>query len=162
MKRSTLLGVVVALAAGAAVLLLWPKEQLSPEQLIERKVLLMAEAAEKKDLGFVMDQISERFKGTSYALTKDTLKQLLAGFMMQGAWVKVFVRDQEVELTGARSAKYAGKFIFGRAPSDSIETLAAQSHVQAYRITGTLEQEEDGEWRFVTGGYEVLPPGQIF
>ncbi len=161
MTRSRVVGVGLALAAAVAVLLLWPRDEASPEEQIRQKVIQMTAAAEEKDLGFIMDQISESFRGTSPALSRQELKQLLAAQILRGQWVRVFVRDIDVELRSPAEARFRGKFIFGRSEADTLERLAAESRIQAYEVDGTLHLE-DGEWRFVSGGYRVIPPGQLF
>lgn len=162
MKRSTLLGIVLALAAGALVLFFWPEEELTPEQLIERNVIAMTHAAEQKDVAAVMEHISDRFRGTSQAVSKDDVRRLIAANVLRGTWVRVFVRDIEVRATSATEAEFEGKFIFGRSEADTVEKLAAESQISGYRVTGRVEREADGAWRFVTGGYERIGPGQLF
>ena len=115
----------------------------------------------REDLAFIMDQISESFRGTSPALSRQELKQLLAAQILRGQWVRVFVRDIDVELRSPTEAHFRGKFIFGRSEADTLERLAAESRIQAYQVDGILHLE-DGEWRFVSGGYRVIPPGQLF
>lgn len=161
MKRSTLIGIVLAVLAGALVLLLWPSEELTPEQIIERQVIQMADAAEKKDVAAVMEHVSERFQG-GQSMSKDDLKRLIAAQVFRGTWVRVFVRDIDVQLASPTEAEFTGKFIFGRSQADTVEKLAAQSQIQGYLVTGKLEKEADGEWRFVSGSYRAMAPGEIF
>ncbi|MGA9520365.1 MAG: hypothetical protein WBV82_02810 [Myxococcaceae bacterium] len=161
MTRSRVVGAALALAAAVAVLVLWPRNKPTPEEQIRQMVIQMTAAAEEKDLGFIMEQISERFRGTSPALSKQELRQILAAQILRGQWVRVFVRDIDVELRSPSEAWFRGKFIFGRSEADTLERLSAESRIQAYEVEGTLEQE-DGEWRFVSGGYRVIPAGQLF
>jgi hypothetical protein len=159
--RSKVVGAGLALAAAVAVLVFWPREEPSPEEHIRQKVIQMTAAAEQKDLGFIMEQISESFRGTHPRLSRQELKQLLAAQILRGQWVRVFVRDIDVELRSPTEARFRGKFIFGRSEADTLERLAAESQIQAYEVEGSLHRE-DGEWRFVSGGYRVIPAGQLF
>lgn len=162
MKRSTLIGILLAIGAGVLVLLMWPKQELTPEQIIYRNVLQMQRAAEEKDVGAIMEHVSDRFQGEPQALNKDDLRRFLAAQILRGAWVRVFVRDTDIRLTSATEATFEGKFVFGRSEADTLEKLAAESRVGGYRVTGKLELEQDGAWRFVSAGYEAIPPGQLF
>ncbi len=161
MTRSRLVGAGLAVAAALAVLVFWPRNEPTPEEQIRQKVIQMTAAAEEKDLGFIMEQISDRFRGTSPSLSKQELRQLLAAQILRGQWVRVFVRDIDVELRSPTEAWFRGKFIFGRSEADTLERLAAESRIQAYEVEGVLHRE-DGEWRFVSGGYRVIPAGQLF
>lgn len=162
MSRSTViaLGVLVVAAVGVAVF--WPRPPPSPEDVIREKVVLMADAAGRKDLGFVMDQFSDRFHGTTGPLTKHELKQFLAAQILRGRWVRVFIRQMEPHQTSADEAAFTGKFIFGRSTADKLEDLVQRSDIEGYEVDATFEREQDGEWRIVSGSYRRIPPGTIF
>lgn len=155
-------GAGLAVAAGVVMLLVGQRREPSPEELIEQKVVQMAAYAEKRDLGAITENISEDFRGTRPVLSRDELKGLLAAQILRGNWVRVFIRDMEVTVTSPTEAAFRGKFIFGRSEADTLETLVAQSQIQAYQIDAALRKEADGEWRFVSGGYRVIPPGEMF
>jgi hypothetical protein len=160
--RSKWIGVGVAAATAAATLFLWPKREETPEEHIQRKVVRMADAAEKKDIGAIMEQISTEFRGTDPVATREDLERLLAVQILGGNWVRVFVREMEVTVTSPSEAVFRGKFIFGRSTADTLERLAAQSRIQAYQVDAQLRKEADGEWRFYSGGYRAIPPGELF
>ena len=162
MTRSKWIGVGVAAATAAATLVLWPKREETPEEHIQRKVVRMADAAEKKDIGAIMEQISTEFRGTDPVATREDLERLLAVQILGGNWVRVFVREMEVTVTSPSEAVFRGKFIFGRSTADTLERLAAQSRIQAYQVDAQLRKEADGEWRFYSGGYRAIPPGELF
>jgi hypothetical protein len=160
--RTRWIGVGVAAATAAATLLLWPKREETPEEHIQRKVLQMAAAAEEKNLGAIMEQISADFRGTGPAATRDELERLLAVQILGGNWVRVFVREMEVTVTSPTEALFRGKFIFGRSEADTLERLVAESRIQAYQVDAQLRKESDGEWRFYSGGFRAIPPGELF
>ncbi|MBI3185243.1 MAG: hypothetical protein HYZ28_24155 [Myxococcales bacterium] len=150
------LGLLLALLAAALVLALWPRQE-SPRQLIERKVLRMARAAQEKDLGYVMEQVSDRFRGPEGA-SKQELKQLLAGELFRGTWVRVFTTDLDVKLASADAAEVSAKFIFARSEAERLEDLAKESVVSSYEVQTRAEKEADGEWRFVSASYRQADP----
>ncbi len=148
----TLTGTRLAAIAGAAcvaaaILLLWPREKDDPEEKIRRKVVQMARAAEQKDVAFVMEQVSETFRGGD-GFTKQELKGFLLGQILRGNWVRVFVADMKVTVNGG-SADFQGKFVFGRSEAARLEELAKESVMGSYRVDAKLALES-GEWRFVS------------
>jgi hypothetical protein len=161
-RRTRWIGVGMAAAAAVLVLLLWPKREETSEELIQRKVLQMAAFAEEKNLGAIMEHISADFRGTQMVGSREELKQLLAVQILGGQWVRVFVRDMEVTITSPTEAAFRGKFIFGRSAAESLERLVAESRIQAYQVDAQLRKEADGEWRFYSGGYRPIPPGELF
>src|SRR4051812_18250148 len=106
------------LAAGA-VYALWPKASQDPEEQIRQKVIQMSRAAEKKDLGFVLDQISDSFRSGD-GLSKQELKGFLAAQILRGNWVRVFLVDTQVRVLGS-TASFEGKFVFGRSEATRLE-----------------------------------------
>jgi hypothetical protein len=155
-----LAGIVVV--AAVVVLLVGPRREHPPEELIQHKVVQMAANAEKKDLGAIMEEISADFRGNRPVLTREELRQLLAVQILRGNWVRVFIRDTEVTVTSPTEAAFRGKFIFGRSDADTLEKLVAETQIQAYQVDAELRKEADGEWRFISGGYRVIPPGELF
>ena len=153
---------VVLVATAVVLLLVGPRRERPPEELIQQKVVQMAAHAEKKDVGAIMKEISADFRGTRPMLTRQELHQLLAMQILRGNWVRVFIREMEVTVTSPTEAAFRGKFIFGRSEADTLETLVSQSQIQAYQVDTALRKEDDGEWRFVSGGYRVIPPGELF
>lgn len=153
---------VVAAAVVVVLLLVAARREHPPEELIQQKVIQMAAHAEKKDLGAIMEEISADFRGTRPPLARDELRQLLAAQILRGNWVRVFIREMEVTVTSPTEAAFRGKFVFGRSEADTLEKLASESQIQAYQVDAALRKEADGEWRFVSGGYRVIPPGELF
>jgi ketosteroid isomerase-like protein len=153
---------VVAALVGVLVLVVGSRREHPPEELIQHKVVQMAANAEKKDLSAIMKEISADFRGTRPALTREELRAVLAAQILGGNWLRVFIREMEVTVTSPTDAAFRGKFIFGRSQADTLEKLASESRIQAYQVDATLRKEDDGEWRFVSGGYRVLPPGELF
>jgi hypothetical protein len=145
---------LLALVAGAC-------QKPSPEAAVRQKVVLMSRAAEGKDLGAVMAQISERFKSAD-GWSKAELKSFLAGHLLRGTWVRVFLVDLEVKATSASAVAFSGRFLFGRSDAKDLRELAGKSDVDAYGIDGTFELDPDGEWRVVKARHRRLAPTDLF
>ena len=146
LSSSKVVGVVLALVVGGVVYALWPSASDSPEEQIRRKVIQMSRSAEKKDLGFVLEQVSDKFRTTD-GWTKQELRGFLASQILRGNWVRVFVVDTKVRVVGD-TADFSGKFVFGRSEAASLENLARESVMGSYRVDAALTRESDGEWRF--------------
>ncbi len=158
-KRAALIAILVGVGVAAA-LAFWPGRKTPPQEIIQRNVLSMARSAEQRDLGEVMEHVSDAFRGPSQ-MGKDDLRRLLASQILRGTWVKVFVRDLQVDLESDTRARFRGRFVFGRSEGETLEELAKDSRIQAYEIDGDVVLEDDGEWRFVTGAYRTIPVGQL-
>jgi hypothetical protein len=159
--RGRIIAIVLAIATAGLVFVLWPRESVSPEELIKRKALQMARAAEEKDVGFIMDQVSEQFRGSD-GLDKQTVKAVIAGRVLRGDWVRVFVVKQQAKLLSADEAEYSGRFVFGRADVKSVEELPRDSALNAYVIDARVKKEADGEWRFISATHRVADPSELF
>jgi hypothetical protein len=134
------LAALVALAVGAAVLLLWPKKAVSPEEEIRALVARCVAAAEKKDVSTIADALAEDFR--SGAGTREEVKGYLLGVLMRNpAGVGVLNPTLEVTVQSPTTASMRGTFIFARA--------GAGSEMSRYDIEGTLEKR-DGAWRFTS------------
>lgn len=162
MRRSVVLGGGAVLVAGVLAYLLVFKRTPPAEELIRQKAVQMAYAAERKDVGFIVDQLSMRFRTEEGGLDRDAIRGLLLREVMRGQWLRVFTADLDVKVLTPTSAEFSGKFIFGRSEAKLLKDLAKESVLSAYRIDGVLEREEDGEWRFVSARYRQLDPGELY
>jgi len=155
LSRSKLFAVLVVALAAAVVVLLWPKgSQASSEELIRQKVIKMARAAEKKDVSYIMEQISERFTFDEGGSKRD-LHQLLVAELMRGNWLRVFAVDLAVTVTSPSTASFSGKFIFGRSNAATLKELAKESELSSYAIEAKLEKERD-DWKFVSAKHRSI------
>ena len=153
------MGVVLALAVGGATYALWPRAEDSPEERIRRQVEEMAGAAEERDVGGILEHVSEKFRGEQ-GMGRDELRGYLAGQVLRGEWVRVLPMDLEVTLAGEDGADFSGKFVLARSEGDMAEQARAGS-VTAYLITGQLRRE-DGEWRFVSARHRPIDAADLF
>lgn len=156
LSRLNLLSLGALAAALVIALILWLKESPpSSEELIRQKAIKMARAAEQKELGYVMDQISDRFSFEEGG--KRELHQLLAAQILRGNWVRVFVVDTAVSITSPNTASFSGKFIFGRSKATTLKDLAKQSELSSYLVEAKLEKERD-DWKFVSARHRPINP----
>jgi len=157
--RGRLLAAAVAVAAGVTYLLV-ARHPTPPEELIRRQAVAMADAAEKKDLGFIMKQVSEEFR-TADGYRREDVRQLLAGQLLRGEWVRVMTANVEVTLTSPASATFRGTYLFGRSKAKELKDLAKESVIAAYEINADVKREADGEWRFVAASWEQVEPASL-
>jgi hypothetical protein len=160
-SRARLIALALGLATAALVFLLWPRSEPSAEELIERQVLQMARAAEKREVGPILEHISERFR-SQQGWGKQELKGVLAAHLLRGQWVRVFTVNTEVKLLGPDEARFSGQFVFGRSQAERPQDLPKGSEIRAYDIEGTLAREQDGEWRFVSAKHRVVDATDLF
>ena len=92
LTRSHLLAVVLAVVVAGATYILTHRPPPEPAELVRRKVVQMAAAAEKKDVAFIMDQVSTRFRSEE-GWSRDELKAYLVGQLLRGEWIRVFTTD---------------------------------------------------------------------
>lgn len=159
LSRGQVLGLVVALLAAGGVLFFWPQEEPGVKEAITRQVVQMTEAAERKDMAALMEGVSEGFR-SGQGWNKQQLKGVLLGQVLQGNWVRVFVRDLQVTEVNPHRGNVQLKIIFGRSQAEALENLAKESVLGAYLIEGAFEQE-DGEWRVVQARHRSLSPGEL-
>jgi len=160
LSRSKLFAALVVAVAAAVVVLLWPKgSQASSEELIRQKVIKMARAAEKKDVSYIMEQISERFTFDDGGSKRD-LHQLLVAELMRGNWLRVFAVDLAVTVTSPSTASFSGKFIFGRSNAATLKELAKESELSSYAIEAKLEKERD-DWKFLSAKHRPIDPAEF-
>ncbi|QDE96511.1 hypothetical protein BHS05_12030 [Myxococcus xanthus] len=160
--RSQVVGGVLALLAAGAVLYFWPRQQLTVEEAIRRQVVVMTRAAEGKDVGGVMEHVSERFRSNGQGgWSKKDVRGILTAQVLRGQWVRVFVTNLEVREVSPSEGEFQARFIFGRSQAEKVEDLAADSVLNAYLIEGAFEKEEDGEWRVVRARPESISPADL-
>jgi hypothetical protein len=143
MNARTVAGLLLSLAVAGAVYALWPKEQLSPEDQIRSLVAKTVAAAEKRDVGEVVEALDERFRGPGGA-GKAEVKQLLVGQFFRAQQVVVMNPLLEVSAATPTSGHFKGTFVFARD--------GAAIDASKYEIEADLEKV-DGEWRLVSASW---------
>ncbi|MCI0569804.1 MAG: hypothetical protein L0Y66_03565 [Myxococcaceae bacterium] len=150
-----LLALGAAVVAGLAVLLLWPGRNVPAEEQVRRRMVQMAAAAEERNLGDVMEGVSDSFRSTE-GWGKDDLRRVLAAQLLRGQWVRIFLDvDAPTQVSGDEVAVSARLF-FARSDAEDLAHLARESVVDAYAVEGTFRREADGEWRAVQASHRRL------
>jgi hypothetical protein len=160
LTQTRVLSGVAAVVAAALVLYFWPREEPGVKDAVTRRIIAMTRAAEDKDVGGVMEGVSERFK-TTEGWSKQDVHRILAAQVLRGQWVRVFTTDIDVQELTPTQGDFQARFIFGRSQADKLEDLAKDSVLNAYAIEGTFEKEEDGEWRVVKAKQRRLDPSEL-
>jgi hypothetical protein len=160
LSRSRVVGLALALLVGGGVLALWPREQPSVQEAISRKIIQMTRAAEQRDVGAVMEGVSEHFKAAQ-GWNKQQLHGVLVAQLLRGQWVRVFQTALEVKEVSPTRGDFSVKFIFARADGEELDHLSRQSVFNAWRVEGSFEKEQDGEWRVVEARYTRLEPSDV-
>ncbi|MBZ4334162.1 hypothetical protein NR800_16090 [Corallococcus interemptor] len=160
LTRTRVVSGMAAVAAAALVLFLWPREEPGVKDAVTRRIIAMTRAAEDKDVGGVMEGVSERFKTTD-GWNKQDVHRILAAQVLRGQWVRVFTTDIDVHEVSPTQGDFQARFIFGRSQADKLEDLAKDSVLNAYAIEGTFEKESDGEWRVVKAKQRRLDPSEL-
>jgi hypothetical protein len=120
----------------------------------------MARAAEERRLGFIMDQVSPRFR-SSDGLSKDELKGLLAAHLLGARWLRVFTSRLDVHATAPTQVELYGTYVFGRSTAGSVKELVKDSSFAAERVGAVFEREDDGEWRITTASHQPLSQDEL-
>jgi hypothetical protein len=160
LTRSRVLSGMAAVVAAGLVLYFWPREEPGVKDAVTRRIIDMTRAAEEKDVGEVMQGVSERFKTTD-GWRKQEVRSILTAQVLRGQWVRIFTTDIDVNEVSPTQGDFQARFIFGRSQADKLEDLARESVLNAYLIEGTFEKEEDGEWRVVTAKQRRLDPSDL-
>jgi hypothetical protein len=123
-------------------------------------VVQLGRAAEERDLGFIMEQISAGFR-TDEGWTRDELKGYLAARLLGGQWLRVFPVGVETHLVSPAQVGLTGTFIFGGSKAASIKDLVRDSAFSAEHIDATFEKEADGAWRAVRASHRALSQQEL-
>jgi hypothetical protein len=160
LSRSRVIGVALALLVGGGVLLLWPREEPSVEEAIQRKIISMTRSAEEKNVAALMEGVSERFQ-SGQGWKKEQLRGVLVGQVLRGQWVRIFTTELSVMEVSPRRGDFTVKFIFHRSEAQELAQIARESVLNAWEVAGTFEKEQDGEWRVVEARHRQLAPTEL-
>jgi hypothetical protein len=144
MRRSVAIGLALL---GVLVLAwaFWPAKQLSDEEQIRAAIDDMADAASHKQLGKLMEHVSEHYQGEAGG--KADLKSLLASFLFRSDFVSAWVTHLDVQVDG-NDAQVKMGVVLSRVPIKSVEELKPEVIAGAHRIEAKFARED--AWRVVT------------
>lgn len=158
--RSRLAAAAAVVTASFFAFVLWPKSSsATAEEVIRRKMVNMARAADGKDLSYIMDQVSDRFSSPE-GWQREDLHRVLAGQILRGSWVRVFPADVKVVVTSGTTATVSGKFIFGRSNAVHLKDLARESVMSSFAVEAKVEKEGD-EWKFIFASHREIDPSEF-
>lgn len=160
-SRSRVIGVALALLVGAGVVLLWPREELTVEEIIKQKITAMTHSAQEKDVAAVMEGVSEGFKG-GQGWKKEQVRGVLLSQVLRGQWVSIFTTDLSATEVSPTRGDFTVKFIFHRSKGTELEELTKESVLNAFEVQGAFEKEQDGEWRVVEARHRQVSPQELF
>lgn len=143
MNARQLVGAVLAVVAGLAVYLAWPKEKLSPEDEIRALVAQAVKGAEKRSASAVVDTLAPQFRGPGGA-GRDEVKQLLVGQFFRAQTIVVVNPALDVTVSSPTTGHFKGTFLFARD--------AAVPDASKYEIEADLERTDDG-WRISSASW---------
>jgi hypothetical protein len=152
-------------SSGAALLILaiWllTRERGSDQERLRRIVDEMAEAASRRDVGDILEHVSESFTGSSRGTArKEDLRRLLLGVLLREGWSRVYVFDASFT---PKDAEYLGSIVFvgaqGEGLPDDPRKLAPE-RLQAYRVTARFVREDE-TFRILEADYESLASGLL-
>lgn len=161
MGRGRLLAAAIAVAAGVLTYVLVARGSPPAEEVIRRQAIAMAAAAERKDLAFIMEQLSQHFRSEDGSVSRDEVRGILAAQLLRGEWVRVMTSDLDVKVTTETAAYFHGTYIFARSKAKTLKELARESVIGAWEITARVELEADGEWRFVSASWKPADPASL-
>jgi hypothetical protein len=161
LSRSRVVGIGLALLAAGAVLFLWPRQEPGVQDAVTRRIVQLTRGAEEKDVGAVMEGVSERFRHDNGGWDKKGVRGVLTAQVLRGQWVRIFMTNLEVREVSPTQGDFQARFIFGRSQAEKLEDLAAESVLNAWLIEGTFEKEADGEWRVVRAKHSRLEPADL-
>lgn len=146
MRRAFAVVLVIAAVCGAAWLL-WPKEPDDDRALIRKAIDAMALAAEKKDIGGLLEPISPRYQGEGGG--KQELKSYLLGYILRADWVSVVPSNVEVTLEGNSRAKVSLVVLLARTARDESGQVSPEGVAGSHKIDAVFEREDEG-WKVVS------------
>lgn len=145
MNARALVAVLVAVIAAGAVLLLWPKEQHTPEDEVRALIAKCIAGVERNDIGPLVEAMATNFKGPS-GLGRDEVRGVLLGQVMrQQGPITILNPTLDVKETAPGLITFTGQFVMTR-PQDG---------VSRHEISGTV-QKLDADWQFVEVGWRRL------
>ena len=161
MTPRRILWVLLALAVGVSVVLLWPEEPLSAEEQVRRRIVQMSGAARERDVGGVMEGISESFRSDTGGWDQRSLRAMVAGHLLRGQYLRIFTDVRDLDAVDPSRVEAEVNLYFARSDAEALEQLAAQSVVSAWKIRATFGQE-DGDWRVIRASHQRLESLELF
>lgn len=147
---------IVAVCAAALLLILIltrrSKKMALPEEAVRARLSAAIDAVENRDLGDVMDVVSERFQGKG--MDRAGVKRRLGMYMQFGGWRKVAFKDPVVQVLDPRRVEVTLVAVLASGKM-------APDRMGVYHFQLTFELEDDDEWRVTSGDYQPARLGDL-
>lgn len=160
MNLRRILIVLAALGVGAAVILLWPREPIGPEEQVRRRIAQLTASAQERDLGKVNDAVSRSFR-TSEGQDRDDVRRLVAAQLLRGQYLKIFTDVKDLTAQSPQEVLAVLNLYFASAEAADVSTLAAESVISGWRLEVTFTLEDD-DWMATSATWRRLSPGELF
>jgi hypothetical protein len=144
--RRALAVVLVVSAVIAAAWLVWPREPPDDEALIREAIAQVGRAATEKDVGAILEHVSESYRGEGG--NRDGLRRYLLGYILRSDWVSAIPRVLQVEVDGD-TANASLVVLLARGPVADPANVRPEGLVGSHYIESGWAREA-GEWRVVT------------
>ncbi len=144
-RNLVILFLASCLIAGGAILFTREAPK-TPEEAIDQVLDEMAQAARDKDLGGILEHVSERFRGEGQ--TRDQLKGMLFIQLRQAGWAGVWLTERQITLQSPALADVQTKALLARGSS------LLPSNADAYDLTLGFALEDTDAWRVVRARWQ--------
>lgn len=142
-NRRTLGAIALVTGIAVAAWIAWPRRAMSDEDRIRAAIDAMASAAEKRDIGGILEHVSERYRGEGGG--RDELRGYLFGYLRRAEFVAVVVRAPRIERRGDE-ADASFRVIFTRVQAGAEVREGDIASAGAHAIDARFVRE-DGRWR---------------
>lgn len=159
MSLRRILIVLLALGVGAAVVLLWPTEEIGPTEQVRRRIVQLTASAQARELGDVNDAISESFK-TPQGQDRRDVRRLVAAHLLRGEYLKIFTDVKDLTERSPDEVLAELNLYFASAEAADVQTLARESVLSAWRLEVTFRREGD-DWMATSATWRRLAPGEL-
>jgi hypothetical protein len=143
-------GLVLAGAAAALVLWLWPRGPKDPEAQVRKRVAEIVAGVEKRDLGPLSDAMSPHFRGPGGADAQEVKELVALHALRNQETVAVFNPSLDVNIKSPDDADISGTFIFARSKELTPQTVAS-----AYKVEASLSKDGP-DWKIVSATYQQI------
>jgi hypothetical protein len=142
-RRYLIAGALALVSLWVLYRLFGSKKPESDQERVRATVTELADLASKKDVGEMMEHVSDAYR-SSEGLGRDELKRYLAALLFRADWTEVVITRNDVVVEGPRAtAEIAAVLARGRTASGDVDPGLSMG---AHRIT--LRFERDGEeWK---------------
>jgi hypothetical protein len=113
----------------------------SPEQAVRSVIARMEQAAEARDVGDLLDHISDRYRD-GYGQGREEASRYVRGYFIANQSIHLLTRIEELDFPSEREAR--ARVLVGMVGRDGEATWDIAADV--YRFNITLLRE-DGEWK---------------